>query len=173
MKLSRRDALAALAATGTAVGGAVVLTSDDESNDRPLDADSRETMIAAAHTLYPTPVENVASFVETFLNGRVHDHPDHAAGIATATNYLDDYARAWHDEDFADLHRLTRSDALHAMNADTADPDPSGNDVERVRYYVVNDLLYALYASPTGGKLVGIENPIGHPGGTGSYQQPP
>jgi len=43
----------------------------------------------------------------------------------------------------------------------------------RVRYYLVNDLLFALYSSPTGGKLVGIENPQGHPGGTGSYQQPP
>jgi hypothetical protein len=42
-----------------------------------------------------------------------------------------------------------------------------------VRYYVVNELLLALYASPTGGELVGIENPQGHPGGTASYQQGP
>jgi len=172
MELSRRDALAALAATGVAVGGAAVLA-DDETDDRPLDADSRETMVAAAHTLYPTPVENVEPFVDAFLDGRVHDRPDHAAGIASATDYLDDYTRSWDGESFANLHRLTRSDALHAMNADTADPDPNGSDVERVRYYVVNELLFALYASPTGGTLVGIENPLGHPGGAGSYQQPP
>jgi hypothetical protein len=42
-----------------------------------------------------------------------------------------------------------------------------------VRYYVVNELLYALYTSPTGGELVGIENPQGHPGGHESYQHEP
>ena len=41
---------------------------------------------------------------------------------------------------------------------------------DRVRFFVVNELLFALYSSPTGGSLVGIENPVGHPGGTESYQ---
>jgi hypothetical protein len=61
------------------------------------------------------------------------------------------------------------------MGADTADPDPDpdGTDAGRVRYYVVNELLYALYASPTGGELVGIENPRGYPGGTASYRRGP
>jgi hypothetical protein len=59
------------------------------------------------------------------------------------------------------------------MNADTLEPDPRGSDEQRVRYFVVNELLFALYASPTGGELVGIENPQGHPGGIQSYQRGP
>ncbi|MEA5408870.1 hypothetical protein VB773_15715 [Haloarculaceae archaeon H-GB2-1] len=55
----------------------------------------------------------------------------------------------------------------------TAEPNPDGTTAERVRYYLVNEPLYALYASPTGGTLVGIENPQGHPGGTESYQRGP
>jgi hypothetical protein len=55
----------------------------------------------------------------------------------------------------------------------TAEPDPDGTDVERVRYYVVNELLFALYSSPTGGELVGLENPQGHPGGIDSYRRGP
>jgi hypothetical protein len=62
---------------------------------------------------------------------------------------------------------------LDEMGVDTADPDPEGPDPARVRFYVVNDLLFALYASPTGGELVGIENPQGHPGGTDSYRRGP
>jgi len=59
------------------------------------------------------------------------------------------------------------------MSVDTADPVPDGDDVERVRYYVVNELLFALYSSPTGGELVGLENPRGNPGGLASYQRGP
>jgi hypothetical protein len=59
------------------------------------------------------------------------------------------------------------------MGADTVDPDPDGGDVARVRYYVVNELLFALYASPTGAELLGLENPQGHPGGLASYQRGP
>jgi hypothetical protein len=42
-----------------------------------------------------------------------------------------------------------------------------------VRHLVVNDLLYALYASPTGARLAGLENPPGHPGGIESYREGP
>jgi hypothetical protein len=59
------------------------------------------------------------------------------------------------------------------MGIDVVDSDPEGSDTEQMRFYLVNELLFALYTSPTGAKLAGIENPQGHPGGTTSYQQPP
>jgi hypothetical protein len=59
------------------------------------------------------------------------------------------------------------------MGLSITDPRPAGTDRERVRYYLVDELLYALYASPTGGRLLGIENPPGHPGGLDSYQRGP
>lgn len=185
MELSRRDALVALSAAGVTVGGGAVLLADDEGSEPeagrdesstatgPLDEDGFETLAAAAAVLYPDEVTGVDEFVERFVRGRAGDQPDHVAGIADAVAYLDDYSQAWFDEPFADLEPERRDQALRRMNADTVDPDPAGSDAQRVRYFVVNELLFALYASPTGGKLVGIENPQGHPGGTESYQRGP
>lgn len=181
MELSRRDALAALSAAGITVGGGAVLLADDggereagrEESAPPLGEDGFETLTAAAEVLYPEEVTGVDEFVERFVRGRAADQPDHADGIADAVAYLDDYTQAWFDERFADLDPESRAQALRRMNADTVDPDPGGSDEQRVRYFVVNELLFALYASPTGGKLVGIENPQGHPGGTQSYQRGP
>jgi hypothetical protein len=188
MELSRRDALAALAAAGAAGGAALAVDGDlldgladddvlgeepDETPSGPLDDATLSVLVAAAEVLYPDAVDGVEAFVTEFAQGRAQDRPDHARGVADAAAYLDEYAAAWFDDEFAALSPADRDAALRRMGADTADPDPEGGDVGRVRYYVVNDLLFALYASPTGGELVGIENPQGYPGGTRSYQRGP
>jgi hypothetical protein len=176
MRLTRRDAIAALGAAGVAVGGgAAYLATDDRPAEPagPIDEDTLRSMIAAARVLYPTEVEDVDAFVRQYVRGRVAGDPDRAAGISGAVAYLDDYAEAWHDDRFAALDRATRSSMLDRMGADTAEPDPTGADVERVRYHVINELLFALYSSPMGAALVGLENPQGHPGGITSYQQGP
>jgi hypothetical protein len=178
MKLTRRDAVAALAAAGVAVGGGGAVLLADESDDTddavgPVDEDDLATLVAAAEVLYPSAVENVEAFVTRYVEGRAADRPDHASGVAASAGYLREYARSWHDETFGALDPDGRTAALREMGADTADPDPDGSDVERVRYYVVNELLFALYASPTGSALVGLENPQGYPGGTDSYQRGP
>ena len=173
MRLTRRDALAALAAAGAAAGaGAAHLGAPEaERGAGPVDDRVMATLVAAAEVLYPGEVEGVDEFVARFVRGRAADRPEHATGMVEAATYLDAYADAWYDSRFAALQPSFREDALRRMNADTASPDPDGSDVERVRYYVVDELLFALYSTPTGGELVGIENPPGHPGGLGSYQR--
>jgi len=181
MELNRRDVIAALGAAGVAVGGggAALLATDGESGgadteaDGPITDHQRRTLVAAAETLYPSEVDGVESFVTDYVDGRATSDPEHAAGMADAAAYLDEYADAWYDDEFAALTAAARSEALRQMNADTVDPDPEGGDVARVRYYVVNELHFALYSTPTGSELVGLENPQGHPGGTTSYQRGP
>jgi hypothetical protein len=180
MELTRRDVIAALTAAGvTTGGGALYLSSndpestEDEATGYRLDDPTVRTLTAAAAVLYPSQVENVSSFVTQYLQGKVDDRPEHGRGIEDAAAYLDDYAKAWEDTKFADLDQADRTDTLDSMNADTADPDPDGTDVQRVRYYIVNELLYALYTTPTGGTLVGLENPRGHPGGLDTYRRGP
>ncbi|MDY6817043.1 MAG: gluconate 2-dehydrogenase subunit 3 family protein [Halobacteriales archaeon] len=181
MELTRRDVAAALAAAGIAIGGGgAVLASLDrdppavaEESSRPLSEETLSTLVAAAGVLYPSEVANIEEFVTGYLLGRAQDSESYASGIADAAGYLDAYAESWYDESFAELDRQTRTEMLENMGADSAAPDPAGSDVERVRYYVVNELLFALYTSPTGGRLVGLENPQGHPGGLGSYQRGP
>lgn len=171
MELSRRDAVAALAAVGTGAGAVAVGTHLRET-DPEGDDGRRRTMVAAAEVVYPDAVSRVDEFVETFLAGRLDDE-SHAAGVREAVETLEGYATARHDASFADLSVEQRDDLLRAAGVATAAENPDGTEVERIQYYVVNELLLALYTSPAGGELVGIENPPGHPGGTGSYQRGP
>ncbi|PSQ18039.1 hypothetical protein BRD00_06070 [Halobacteriales archaeon QS_8_69_26] len=172
MELTRRDALAALAAAGAGVGAGVALRwSDGDPATREFRDVDRETLVALAEVVYPDDVSGIDGFVEAYVVGRVRDRPDRVAGIAEAVDRLDGTARDRFDAPFADLSPADRDAHLESLGVDAADPDPEGIVPERIRYYLVNDLLYALYTSPTGGRLVGIENPQGHPGGIDSSRR--
>lgn len=178
MQLTRRDALAALTSVGVgSVAGCAALPDLEEGepsrDETELDDETLAVLVAAATVLYPSEVEGVGEFVRTYAVNRVAGDADHRAGLAAAAADLDDVARDWEGSGFATLDRETRDEVLRSVGAAVAAPDPDGTLSSRLRYYVVNDLLYAFYASPTGGRLVGIENPVGYPGGTESYQRPP
>jgi hypothetical protein len=49
----------------------------------------------------------------------------------------------------------------------SGDSVPDGTAIERVNYHLVDELLFAFYASPRGGEMVGNTNPRGWPGGFG------
>lgn len=176
MELTRRDVLAALAAASVgSVAGCSELT------DRPVEAPTadpiseheRATLVALAEVLYPSDVESVGEFVREYSVARVRDDESYARGVSEAVAALDDYVAEWHDEPYASLPVATREELLDHMTVDTADPDPDGVASERVRYYLVNELLYAFYSTPTGAGLAGLENPPGHPGGAQSYRRGP
>jgi hypothetical protein len=171
MELTRRDAVAALGAVGAGGVGAVGVQRYATSDDGDGDAVS-ETLVAAAEVLYPSAVDGVREFVETFMAGRLDDGP-HAEGVREAVSDLETRANAWYDGSFSSLSTEDRDSLLHETGADTAEENPDGTPAERIRYYIVNELLMALYASPTGGELVGIENPQGHAGGLDTYQRGP
>lgn len=174
MELTRRDAVAALTAIGVGSGmlsGCAVPSDSDSAAD--VDAERiREVLVAAADVVYPSEVSGTEAFVEAFLDGRL-EGPDHAAGLDETVAELDERAESWYGDRFPALPVETRDQVLHGIGAAMADEDPDGTTAERVRYYVVNELLLALYASPTGGELVGLENPQGHAGGIDSYQRGP
>ncbi|MEF8899858.1 MAG: gluconate 2-dehydrogenase subunit 3 family protein [Halovenus sp.] len=177
MELTRRDALAALAAiggTGGAAFGYRRLQDGDTGTPAELPDDEHvtATMVAVAEVVYPSELAGVEAFVTAFLDSRLGEGA-HADGIREAVAELDDQGRTWHDGPVRELPPERREQLLCETGVDTADEDSEGTVAERVRYFVVNELLLALYSSPTGGKLVGLENPQGHPGGTGSYQQGP
>ena len=176
MELTRRDAAAALAALGAGGVAAVTVGGDTEPDgDRSADIDEAaitETMVAAAEVVYPDAVTGIDTFVGTFLDSRLVGE-NHAAGVDDAVAAVNDRAESWHDDRFAALDADTRDSVLRGMGTDTAEPRRDGSTAEEVRYYIVNELLLALYSSPTGGELVGIENPQGYAGGIDSYQRGP
>ena len=117
-------------------------------------------------------MSGIEAFVDGFLEGRLSEKA-HADGIRSAVSELDEHARSWYGDRVTELSVEKRDRLLREIGADTAEEDPEGTTAERVRYYVVDELLLALYTSPTGGELVGIENPQGHPGGAESYTRGP
>ena len=179
MELTRRDAVAALTAVGGVATAGVGLSrlqsegpSGDPEESLPPDQHVKESMVAIAEVVYPTEVSGIEPFVEEFLDSRL-EREDHARGVRASVAELEDRAESWHGGPVTELSRETREQLLREVSAHTVDEHPTGTTAERMRYYVVNELLLALYASPKGGKLVGLENPQGHPGGTESYQQGP
>jgi hypothetical protein len=172
MELTRRDAVAALGAVGAGGVGAVGVQRYATGDEGDREEEVSETLVAAAEVLYPSTVDGVREFVETFMAGRLDDGA-HAEGVREAVSALETRANAWYDDSFQALSTEDRDSLLEETGADTADENPDGTPAERIRYYIVNELLMALYASPTGGELVGIENPQGHAGGLDTYQRGP
>lgn len=170
MQLTRRDALAALAAAGAGSVAGCEAPTAERRTPTPAEAELLTTLSAAAETVYPSAAEGHREFVETYVLGRLDDRPERRAGVTDAAAAVDEAARDWYDAPFHELDPEVRDVLLREVGADTAEPDPEGTTAEQVRFFVVNELLFAFYASPTGGELVGIENPVGHPGGIESYQ---
>jgi hypothetical protein len=164
MELTRRDALAALAAVSAGCA-----SPEDAAGDGPT-PETTETLVALAEVLYPSDVSGIGEFVADYSLARVEGRPAYREGIEAACEELDGHSEAFHDGPFASLDESEREDALRGLGVEDAAPDPEGNRRERVRYYLVNELLFAFYATPTGGEVVGTENPPGHPGGTTSYR---
>jgi hypothetical protein len=170
MELTRRDALVALGGAGAAAGGAYAVTSlEDENTARRV----VERLRPVAEVVYPSEVDVTRDFLETYVVGRVEDRDGYLDGVADALDSIDSYAQGMRDVPFAEAPPDARDSLLRYMGVDEAEPDPDGTDAERVRYYIVNELQYALYTTPVGGRLVGTENPIGYPGGGNTYRRGP
>lgn len=173
MKLTRRDALIALAG-GTATSAVGIGLS--EVADRTLGTDGElgeneaATLVALARTVYPSTLTGVRAFVLTYVRGLSDDRK---AAMQRAINDLDRFASSNFGARFDELSASNRDRALRELGVGRVPPNPDGAAPARVRYYLVNQLLYALLTSPKGSRLFGIENPIGHPGGIDDYQEPP
>ena len=169
MKLTRRDALLALASGGIVASTALGI---DEVSDSFTESDVG-TLVDLAEVLYPSGVEPTTEFVETYVVGRYRSDEDRLAGLQSSLRAVRRASTRETGRSLGGLSVETRDDVLRSTGADRAFPDPDGTTAQQIRYYIINDLLYALYTTPTGGELVGNPNPPGYPGGTEAYQQGP
>ncbi|MFC7227566.1 gluconate 2-dehydrogenase subunit 3 family protein [Salinirubellus salinus] len=177
LRLTRRDALAAIAAGGL-VGGSLV-ASEIAVGERPdaneaagerFDEHEIGTLVAVAAAVYPTAVSTDPSFVEAYTHRLSRER---RAAMRDAMAALDTQTRRVRGRSFAALPPSAREATLRELGVDRVHPRPDGTDTERVRYHLVNTLLYALFSTPRGSELVGITNPVGYPGGYESLVRPP
>jgi len=165
MQLTRRDAIVALGVLGTSSYAV------SRARERGVEAGQVGTVCAVADVIYPSQVDVEAEFVETYLLGRTHASERFESGMASAVSALDETARSEYGQSFTPLSRDRRRSVLRSLGVDRAHSVPDGTTSQRVRYFLVNELLYALFTSPVGGRLLGIENPPGYPGGQTAYQR--
>jgi hypothetical protein len=173
VRLTRRDALVAL--TGGAVASGLSLSASHAARTLAFDDDALSeadvaTAVAVADVVYPSAVGGVPAFVEAYVGGLSESR---RAAVGDAAAGLDRRARDAYGAPFATLARSERETLLRDVGVDRVVSRPEGTLAERVRYHLVNTLLYALFTSPKGSELVGIENPLGHPGGYDTYERGP
>lgn len=174
MELSRREAIAALVASGIGIAGGVSLYQSDllPGSEKPV-ANLLDTLVPLAEVLYPSEVSETSEFVETYVRGRIEDDEAYGEEIAAAVDSLDARAKESRNRRFAQLSPQARNDLLYELGMEDVSPKPNGTELQRIRYYLINELLYALFTSPKGAKIAGTENPPGYPGGHQSYQRGP
>lgn len=175
MTLTRRDALVAIAGTtlgATALGYGPGLLAAETDDEPATDARVAATTAVAA-VVYPSAVSVDESFVRRRVFGRPEPLPGHFEGLAAAVDTVDEFCVARFDRPVAALDPADRHRALVELGVYAVHANREGSVAERVRYYLVNDLLYALFTHPTGGELLGNPNPPGWPGGIDVYQRGP
>jgi len=170
MRLSRRDALVALAG-GAATSGVSLAVSraahETDPAESSLSSEELATVVAVATVVYPSAVEGIERFVETYVSG-LDDARAGAMGEAAAG--VDRQAREAFGTGFAALSADARETVLRDMGVDRVASNAEGTLPERARYHLVNTLLYALFTSPTGSGLVGIDDPVGCGSGFATYR---
>lgn len=179
-RLSRRRTIVGLAGVLVAAAGYGYGRSDDRGRvvanadgARPVTAGHLASATAVAEAVYPTRLDVDPAFLERELLDRVEPVPGHFDGFTAAVEALDARARARHGAPIATLPVSDRRAVLRGMGVTAVHPDPAGTTAARVRHYLVNDLLYALFTSPLSTPLTGIQNPPGHPGGRDAYRRRP
>lgn len=180
--LTRRELFTALGGTGLAAtvygygvdsGGSLTGATESRSDTHPGSEYHIDVMTALAEAIYPPTVSVERSFVESRVLGRVEPKPDHFENLLTTVEAVDNHAKARFGGGITDIPAGRRRKVLQSIGVTTVHPAADGTTAEQIRFYLLNDLLYALFTSPAGGELMGIDNPPGYPGGREAYRRGP
>lgn len=168
LRLTRRDALTAVAAGGTLAGGSLAISEvagevDSQQGDSALSDTDIATAEAVATVVYPSAVDVTTVFIETYLRRLSRDRK---AALSDTVEDLNAHTQSQYGPAFHGIEARSKRDAvLRSLGVNRARSVPAGSVPERVRYHLVNSLLYALFTTSKGSQLVGVENPTGYPGG--------
>ncbi|MFC7019290.1 MULTISPECIES: hypothetical protein [Haloarcula] len=180
--LSRRQLLAALGGAAVAAGGygygvrggaGLTPGGGGDASDSPASPAHVETLTALAEAIYPPSMAVDESWIENRVFGRVEPQAGHFDQLVAAVEAVDTHARARFGGPVTALSPDHRRGVLHSLGATEVHPTADGTTAERVRFYLLGDLLYVLLTAPESSDLTGIANPPGHPGGTDVYTQGP
>jgi len=166
MRLTRRQAIATVLSGGIVAGGGlrsgVAGRDAARSTSEALTGQEMRVVTAVAAVVYPADVSSPESILDGYLH---YQPPDRLAEIQGAVRALDREAGRRYGESFAALSPGERETLLRELGVDRVGSDPDGTVPERVRHYLVDGALFALFTDASGGALLGVDNPRGYPGG--------
>lgn len=166
MRLTRRQALLGLIGASSVGGLGAYELLDRTAIDGSLSDAGMDGLLTVADVVHPADPEEVEPVISAYVD-RLNE--SRTRGLVTALSELDSRSRRLFGASFGALSRTQGERLLATLGVNRVQSRPEGTLAERVRYHVVNSVLYALLTHPVGTELYGIGNPAGFPGGFDSH----
>lgn len=169
MRLTRRQAFLGLLGLSSAASlGAYEVTDDPRSDRTTLTGNERETVLAVADVVFPSDTRPLEPVVTGYVD-RLND--DRTRALVATLADLDRTAYDRFGVPFRSLSRADRERLFGALGVPRVQPQRRGTLPARIRFHLVNSVLFAILTHPNGTAPLGIDNPVGYPGGFSSFTQ--
>lgn len=163
MKLTRRRTLLGLVGASSVVGlGTYELTGGTQSGDGSVSNGIVDGLLTAADVVFPVETRSKRSSISNYVDGL---NDDRTRALLGTLSGLDRAASRRFGSPFRSLSRGEAKRLFAVLGVDRVQSRPEGTLPERVRFHVVNSVLYALLTHPTGTESFDVGNPVGYPGG--------
>lgn len=163
MKLTRRQTLLGLVGTSSGLSLSAYELTDDTSVPEPtLSQREFDGLLAVADVVHPSDPQQFESLIAGYVD-RLSD--DRKRLLRRTLSDLDRASYRQSGVPFRSLSPAERRRLFAALGVARVQSRPRGTVPERVRYHLVNSIVFVLVTNPKGTGLFGIRNPVGHPGG--------
>lgn len=169
MNLSRREALLGLLGVSTGVSlSTYELTGNRYGSDgrRSLSRRDREALLTIADIVHPANPGGFEPVIARYVR-RLPASRERA--LLGTLSELDGVSRRQLGAGFGSLSTPEARLLLEGLGVDGVQSNRQGTLAERIRFHLINSVMYALLTDPSGTAVLGIDNPVGYPGGFSSY----
>lgn len=168
MKLTRRHAILAAAGVSAVGLGTYELAAADAKTDGTFTQREQAMLTTVAEVVYPWELESAADVLVPYCS-RLDDR--RKAAMRRTLAEFDRMARSAFGVPLETLSADEGRTLVRALGANRVESRPAGTLAERVRFHLVNTVLFALMTHPSGTAPFDIDNPVGYPGGFASYTE--
>lgn len=170
---TRRKAIQVVAGGGI-TGLLSVVASDRLSNKRPTGMQSNisrgdfRTIQSVAEVVCPSPIrvnDDLITLIVEFIPETRHPL------LSTTCFELNEYSLKTYGAQYYQIDSVpARDKILRQLGVHRVHSNSTGLFPQRVRYHLVNTILYVIFTHPVGSSIVGQTNPVGFAGGFAKYQ---
>ena len=163
MELSRREMFWSLLGTGSVGGLAAYELSEMVVRERKTASrDDIESLLTVAGIVHPAESEAFEPVLSSYLN-QLSD--SRTQSILETIAELNKISRRRLGRPFHILSRNEAEQLFTILGVNRVQAAPNGTLAERIRFHLVNSVIYALMTNPNGTREFEIQNPVGYPGG--------